>query len=49
MPHAVSTTLCLPVLMATAKATAITTSSAPPVMRSVTPNEPASSPLTARA
>ena len=49
MPHAVSTTLCLPALSATANVTAIITSSAAAVQASVTTNGPAGRPLTGRA
>ena len=49
MPHAVSTTLCLPALSATANVTAIKTSSAAAVQPSVTANGPAGRPLTGRS
>jgi hypothetical protein len=49
MPHAVSTTLCLPAFSATANVTAIITSSAAAVQASVTTNGSAGSPLTGPA
>ena len=45
-PHAVSTTLCFPALLATAKVTAIMTSRAAAVLVRVIPNGPAGMPLT---